>query len=105
VAVTALKTRVPQQVRVGIATGVVVVGNQTPSIVGETPNLAARLQSLAKPNTVVISEGTRRLLGQLFELEDLGTSDLKGIAASVQVWRCFGRLPQRAASRRCTRAG
>jgi class 3 adenylate cyclase/predicted ATPase len=85
-AVTGLKTRVPQQVRVGIATGVVVVGNQTPSIVGETPNLAARLQSLAKPNTVVISEGTRRLLGQLFELEDLGASDLKGIAASVQVW-------------------
>ena len=70
----------------GIATGVVVVGNQTPSIVGETPNLAARLQSLAKPNMVVISEGTRRLLGQLFELEDLGTRDLKGIAAPVQVW-------------------
>ena len=85
-AVTGLKTRVPQQVRVGIATGVVVVGNQTPSIVGETPNLAARLQSLAKPNMVVISEGTRRLLGQLFELEDLGTRDLKGIAAPVQVW-------------------
>ena len=85
-AVTGLKTRVPQQVRVGIATGVVVVGNRTPSIVGETPNLAARLQSLAKPNMVVISEGTRKLLGQVFELEDLGTQDLKGIAAPVQVW-------------------
>ena len=85
-AVTGLKTRVPQQVRVGIATGVVVVGNQTPGIVGETPNLAARLQSLAKPNMVVISEGTRKLLGQVFELEDLGTQDLKGIAAPVQVW-------------------
>jgi class 3 adenylate cyclase len=48
-AVTGLKTRVPQQVRVGIATGVVVVANRIPSIVGETPNLAARLQSLAKP--------------------------------------------------------
>jgi class 3 adenylate cyclase/predicted ATPase len=85
-AVTGLKTRVPQQLRVGIATGVVVVGNLTPSIVGETPNLAARLQSLAKPNTVVISEGTRRLLGHLFELADLGTQDLKGISAPVQVW-------------------
>ena len=85
-AVAGLKTRVPQQVRVGIATGVVVVGNLTPSIVGETPNLAARLQSIAKPNMVVISEGTRRLLGHLFELEDLGTQDLKGIAAPVQVW-------------------
>ncbi len=85
-AVAGLKTRVPQQVRVGIATGVVVVGNLTPSIVGETPNLAARLQSIAKPNMVVISDGTRRLLGHLFELEDLGTQDLKGISAPVQVW-------------------
>jgi class 3 adenylate cyclase/predicted ATPase len=85
-AVAELKTRVPQQVRVGIATGVVVVGNLTPSIVGETPNLAARLQSIAKPNMVVISDGTQRLLGQLFELEDLGTRDLKGISAPVQVW-------------------
>ena len=85
-AVAGLKTRVPHQLRVGIATGVVVVGNLTPSIVGETPNLAARLQSIAKPNTVVISDGTRRLLGDFFELEDLGTRDLKGIAAPVQVW-------------------
>jgi class 3 adenylate cyclase/predicted ATPase len=85
-AVAGLKTCDRQQVRVGIATGVVVVGNLTPSIVGETPNLAARLQSIAKPNMVVISEGTRRLLGHLFELEDLGTRDLKGIAAPVQVW-------------------
>jgi class 3 adenylate cyclase/predicted ATPase len=85
-AVAALKTRVPQQVRVGIATGVVVVSNLTPSIVGETPNLAARLQSIAKPNTVVISEGTRRLLGHFFELEELGTRDLKGIASPVRVW-------------------
>jgi class 3 adenylate cyclase/predicted ATPase len=85
-AVAGLKTRVPQQLRVGIATGVVVVGNLTPSIVGETPNLAARLQSIAEPNMVLISEGTRRLLGHLFEIEDLGTRDLKGIAAPVQVW-------------------
>ena len=85
-AVTRLKTRVPQRLRVGIATGVVVVGNLSPGIVGETPNLAARLQSIAKPNMVVISEDTRRLLGDLFELEDLGTRDLKGIAAPVEVW-------------------
>jgi class 3 adenylate cyclase/predicted ATPase len=85
-AVSGLKARVPQQVRIGIATGVVVVGNLTPSIVGETPNLAARLQSIAKPNMVVISDGTRRLLGHFFELENLGTRDLKGIAAPVQVW-------------------
>jgi predicted ATPase len=85
-AVAGLKTRVPHQLRVGIATGVVVVGNLTPSIAGETPNLAARLQNIAKPNTVVISDGTRRLLGDFFELEDLGTRDLKGIAAPVQVW-------------------
>ena len=85
-AVAGLKTCDRQQVRVGIATGVVVVGNLTPSIVGETPNLAARLQSIAEPDMVVISEGTRRLLGHLFELEDLGTRDLKGIAAPVQVW-------------------
>ena len=64
----------------------VVVGNLTPGIVGETPNLAARLQSIAKPNMVVISDGTRRLLGHFFEFEDLGTRDLKGIAAPVQVW-------------------
>ena len=54
------------------------MGNLTPSIVGETPNLAARLQTIAKPNTVVISEGTRRLLGHLFELEDLGTQEFEG---------------------------
>ena len=92
-AVAGLKTRVPQQLRVGIATGVVVVGNLTPSIVGETPNLAARLQSIAKPNMVVISEGTRRLLGHLFELEDLGTQDFKGIAAPVQVWAVLRPSP------------
>ena len=63
-AVTGLKTRVPQQLRVGIATGLGDAGNLTPRIVGEPPTPAARLQSLAKPNTVVISEGTRRLLGR-----------------------------------------
>ena len=53
---------------------------------GETPNLAARLQGIAEPNTVVIAESTRRLLGNLFELEDLGAKDLKGIAEPVRTW-------------------
>ena len=84
---------VPLQVRVGIATGLVVVGDligsgeaQERGIVGETPNLAARLQALAEPNMVVIAEGTRRLLGDLFELGDLGPKDLKGIAGPVRAW-------------------
>ena len=81
----------PLQVRVGIATGLVVVGDligsgeaQERGIVGETPNLAARLQALAEPNMVVIAEGTRRLLGNLFELQDLGAKDLKGIAGPMR---------------------
>ena len=92
-AVTALKSSVPLQTRVGIATGLVVVGDligsgeaQERGIVGETPNLAARLQGVAEPNMVVIAEGTRRLLGNLFELEDLGAKDLKGIAGPVRAW-------------------
>jgi class 3 adenylate cyclase/predicted ATPase len=83
----------PLQVRVGIATGLVVVGDLTGSgeaqergVVGDTPNLAARLQALAEPNMVVIAEGTRRLLGNLFEFEDLGAKDLKGIAGPVRAW-------------------
>src|SRR5271166_6349752 len=83
----------PLQVRVGIATGLVVVGDLTGSgeaqergIVGETPNLAARLQALAEPNAVVIADSTRRLLGNLFELNDLGTKDLKGIAGPTPAW-------------------
>jgi hypothetical protein len=59
---------------------------QEGGIVGETPNLAARLQALAEPNKVVIADGTRRLLGKLFELDDLGPKDLKGIAGPVRVW-------------------
>jgi class 3 adenylate cyclase/predicted ATPase len=82
------------QTRVGIATGLVVVGDligegaaQEQSVVGETPNLAARLQALAEPNTVVISANTRRLLGGLFEYRDLGAVAVKGIAAPVQAWQ------------------
>ena len=92
-ALAGLKTRASLQTRVGIATGLVIVGDligsgeaQERGIVGETPNLAARLQGLAQPNTVVIAEDTRRLLGNLFELTDLGAKDLKGIAGSVAAW-------------------
>ena len=92
-AVGALKTHAPLQTRVGIATGLVVVGDligsgasQEQAIVGETPNLAARLQSIAEPNSVVLAESTRKLVGNLFELEDLGTQDLKGITEPVQAW-------------------
>ena len=91
--VAALKTSVSLQTRVGIATGLVVIGDlsglgdlQEHGVVGETPNLAARLQSIAEPNTVVIAEGTRKLLGKLFELKDLGAKDLKGIAGPVKCW-------------------
>ena len=92
-AVTALKPSTSLQTRVGIATGLVVVGDligtgeaQERGIVGETPNLSARLQGIAEPNAVVIAEGTRRLLGNLFELEDLGTKDLKGISGPVRTY-------------------
>ena len=58
--------------------------SQERAIVGETPNLAASLQGIAEPNMAVIADGTRRLLGKLFELEDLGAEDLKGIAGPVR---------------------
>jgi class 3 adenylate cyclase len=92
-AVSALKAPVPLQTRVGIATGMVVVGDligsgeaQERGIVGETPNLAARLQGIAEPNMVVIADGTRQLIGDLFELQYLGAKDLKGIAGPVRGW-------------------
>ena len=91
--VAALKLPVSLQARVGIATGLVVVGDligsggaQEHSIVGETPNLAARLQLLAEAGVVVIAEGTRKLVGDLFELRDLGCMSLKGIAGPVPAW-------------------
>src|SRR5215831_19178659 len=78
------------QVRIGAATGMVVVGDlvgsgegQEHDVVGETPNFAARLQSIAEPNTVVVAEATRRLIGSLFELRDLGPCELKAFVASV----------------------
>src|SRR5712691_9362477 len=82
------------QARVGISTGLVVVGDligegsaQEQSVVGETPNLAARLQALAEPDAVVIAAGTRRLVGDLFEYRDLGAVEVKGIAAPVTAWQ------------------
>ena len=92
-AVATLPAPEPLQVRIGAATGMVIVGDlvgsgeaQEHDIVGETPNLAARLQAIAEPNTVVIAEATRRLLGNLFELRDLGPKELKGITGPVPVF-------------------
>ena len=82
------------ETRVGIATGLVVVGDiigsgaaREEAIVGETPNLAARLQSLAEPNTVLVSDATCRLLGRVFDCESHGEHALKGFAKPVTVWR------------------
>ena len=84
--------------RVGIATGLVVVGDllgtgvaQEQAVVGETPNLAARLQSLAEPNTVVIAQSTRMLIGNLFECRDLGATELKGFANRAHIWQVLRR--------------
>jgi AAA ATPase domain/Adenylate and Guanylate cyclase catalytic domain len=92
-AVGALKSSAPLRTRVGIATGLVVVGDligsgaaQEQAVVGETPNVAARLQALAEPDTVVVAESTRKLLGNLFELQDLGAKEVKGVAEPVRVW-------------------
>jgi class 3 adenylate cyclase/predicted ATPase len=92
------------QARVGIATGVVVIGDligegaaQEQSVVGETPNLAARLQSLAEPGGVVVAAGTHRLVGNLFEFRDLGVFEVKGIAAPVPIWHVI--RPRAVASR------
>jgi class 3 adenylate cyclase/predicted ATPase len=93
-AVHRLTTVEPLQVRIGIGTGVVVVGDivgsgeaQERGVVGETPNLAARLQAVAPPNTIVIGPTTRRLLGELFEYHDLGGVEAKGFAAPVQAYK------------------
>jgi class 3 adenylate cyclase len=81
------------QVRIGVATGIVVVGDlvghgsaQEQAVIGDTPNLAARLQALAEPGTLVIAEATRRLLGGAFELKALGPQILKGFDAAVPAW-------------------
>jgi class 3 adenylate cyclase/tetratricopeptide (TPR) repeat protein len=96
-AVGALKSAVSLQTRVGIATGLVVVGDligsgeaQERAIVGETPNLASRLQGLATPASVVIAASTRQQIGHLFELEDLGPKVLAGLAEPQRAWRVLG---------------
>ena len=102
----ALVDRVPQlkqaeelHARVGIATGLVVVGGEVVEhdVAGDTPNLAARLQALAEPDTVVIAASTRRLIGDLFEYRDLGAVEVKGIAAPVPAWQVL--RPSAVASR------
>ena len=96
-AVGRLATQEPLNVRIGIATGLVVVGDligagaaQERGVVGETPNLAARLQALARPGTLVVADSTRRQIGTLFEIEDLGPQPLAGFAEPQPAWRVVG---------------
>jgi class 3 adenylate cyclase/tetratricopeptide (TPR) repeat protein len=96
-AVDSLSTPEPLSVRLGIASGLVVVGDligvgaaQERGVVGETPNLAARLQVLAAPGTLVLAPSTRRQIGALFELEDLGTQSLAGFGEPQHAWRVVG---------------
>jgi class 3 adenylate cyclase len=96
-AVAALKTRAPLQTRIGIATGMVVVGDligsgsaQEQTVIGETPNLAARLEGLATPGSIVIADATRQQLGQLFDLCDLGPQTLAGFTEPQRAWRVLG---------------
>src|SRR4051794_37379301 len=90
----------PLAARVGIATGLVVVGDlvgegaaQEQAVVGETPNLAARLQEVAEPGAVVVADGTRRLLGEVFELRELGPTRLKGFVRPVSTHQVLGERP------------
>jgi class 3 adenylate cyclase len=96
-AVGRLATPEPLNVRLGIASGLVVVGDligagaaQERGVVGETPNLAARLQALARPGTLVVADSTRRQIGTLFEIEDLGPRPLAGFAQPQHAWRVVG---------------
>ena len=96
-AVGRLDTPEPLNVRPGIATGLVVVGDligagaaQERGVVGETPNLAARLQALARPGTLVIADSTRRQIGALFDIEDLGPQALAGFGKPQRAWSVQG---------------
>jgi class 3 adenylate cyclase/tetratricopeptide (TPR) repeat protein len=96
-AIGRIESAEPLRARIGVATGLVVVGDligageaQERGVVGETPNLAARLQTLAGPNAVVISNSTRRLVGRMFEYHDLGEVALAGFANPVPAWRVLG---------------
>jgi len=97
-AVRGIKAQVPISVRVGISTGPVVVGETgsgdasvPKAAVGEAPNLAARIQGFAEPNTVMVGESTRKLIAGSFELEDLGTQPLKGIKGGATIYRVLGK--------------
>ena len=91
------------QVRFGIHTGMVVIGSMGGAsrseelALGEAPNVAARLQSLAEPNAIVVSDTTRRLTTTWFEFSDLGVQELKGVSEPVQAWRVVGTSRTRAA--------
>ena len=87
----------PLSARIGIATGLVVVGEligegsaREETVVGETPSLAARLQALAEPGGLIISDAARRLIGHLFDLVDLGPQSLNGLAQPHRAWRAVG---------------
>jgi class 3 adenylate cyclase/predicted ATPase len=97
-----LKTpaQAPLHVRVGVATGIVVIGDlfgsgdaREPAVVGETPNRAARLQRLARPDGVVIAENARKLVGDLFELEELGLREFEDAGGRMRVWSVLGGSP------------
>ncbi|MGA2895335.1 MAG: adenylate/guanylate cyclase domain-containing protein [Xanthobacteraceae bacterium] len=99
-AVTAIPGPVRLSSRVGICTGRVVVGQigrggpgETLEAVGETPNIAARLQTLAEPNTLVVSESTQRLTAAAFDFQDLGLKDLKGITNPLRTYRVLVAKP------------
>lgn len=100
VAITAITTPSGQhlEARIGIATGRVVVGDligEGPArdfaIVGEAPNIASRLQQIAKPNQILVAPHTRRLLGGLFDLEDLGEQEIRGLDQPIRIWRVVGQ--------------
>jgi class 3 adenylate cyclase len=91
----------PLHVRAGLATGIVVVGDllgsgeaQERGVFGDTPHLAARLQVIAQPDSVVLAEGTRKLVGDLFEIVDLGPQKLKGVAGTTLAFGALRESPQ-----------
>ena len=104
-AVSSLKLGEELRARIGIATGMVVVGGGAAAndVVGETPNLAARLQTLADANTVLIDANTRRIIGGLFEYRDLGVVEARGFTGKISPGRCCGPARWQAGSRRCAR--